>query len=204
MKTLINRLLTIFCLLFVMQSAFSQSAVAVLDKVAEKFKNGGDVLVGFSLNSREVPSSSGTIKLSGQKFYIELQGMKIWFNGKTMWSYVEDNMEVNVTNPTPAEVAKLNPYAFVTLYKSGYKTKFGKSTSKYYDIILSALSKDKDFKSINVRVGKSNHQLMYVKMQAEGSEVEIHVNSYKQAKFKPDTFVFDKKKYPEVDIIDLR
>ena len=203
MKTILNKLITVLCLLFVSQSAFSQSAVGVLDKVAEKFKSGGDVVIGFTVNSKDA-SSDGTIKLSGQKFHIALTGMNIWFNGKTMWSYVEENMEVNVTNPTPAEVAKLNPYSFVTLYKSGYKTKFDKSTSVYHDIILTAVNNDKDFKNINVRINKSNMQLMYVKMQTENGSVEIKVNSYKSAKFKPDTFVFNKKKYPGVDIIDLR
>ena len=66
------------------------------------------------------------------------------------------------------------------------------------------INNDKDFKTINVRINKSNMQLMYVKMQTENGSVEIKVNSYKSAKFKLDTFVFNKKKYPGVDIIDLR
>ena len=42
-------------------------------------------------------------QLSGQKFVVNMGGTITWFDGKTMWSYVKKNEEVNVTTPTAAD-----------------------------------------------------------------------------------------------------
>ena len=46
----------------------------------------------------------------------------VWFNGKTQWSYMPSTNEVNVSTPNEVQQAAMNPYTFINMYKSGYKT----------------------------------------------------------------------------------
>ena len=62
--------------------------------------------------------------LKGNKFCLESGGIKTWFDGKTQWSYVEQNEEVNVSSPTPEEIQSVNPYALLTAYKKGFNYRY--------------------------------------------------------------------------------
>lgn len=179
----------------------AQTPMSVLDAVAADYKKKGDTEIAFTLNS----SSKGTIKLSGQKFNISLVDMTMWFNGETLWTYVKENQEVNVTNPTDAEIAKINPYAFVSMYKKGYKAEFGKVETGVHHIVLKSADDKKTFQQIDLRILKASNTLKSVVLTTRrGTTLNIVVDSYKYIKFADSTFVFDAKKYPGVDVIDLR
>ncbi len=199
MKRIINTLFSL-CLAVTMTA---QTAVSVLDDVAAQFKKDGDVEIGFTIKTNNVPSA-GNVKLSGDKFNLSLDGMVVWFDGETMWTYVADNQEVNITNPSATEVAKMNPYAFVTMYKNGYKVEFGKSTSAYYDINLTADDASKSITKINLKIAKATKRLQYVALTSAQGTSEVQVSSYKSVKHPSSAFVFDRKKYKSVEIIDLR
>ncbi len=179
----------------------AQTPMSVLDAVAADYKKKGDTEIAFTLNS----SSKGTIKLSGQKFNISLVDMTMWFNGETLWTYVKENQEVNVTNPTDAEIAKINPYAFVSMYRKGYKAEFGKVETGVHHIVLKSTDDKKTFQQIDLRILKASNTLKSVVLTTRrGTTLNIVVDSYKYIKFADSTFVFDAKKYPGVDVIDLR
>ncbi len=181
----------------------AQSATAVLDKAAQKFKSAGGVKIGFSINN-EKNSASGTIRLKGQKFCTQVSGTTIWFNGKTLWTYVKANEEVNVTTPSASETAKINPYAFLSIYKSGYKATFGTNTSAYYEVVLTSTGKS-TYNKIVARISKTNYHPIYISMSTGSTTMKINVNSYQTGQnYTDDSFVFDKKKYPNAEVIDLR
>ena len=187
------------------QFALAQSATSVLDKTAEKFKAAGGVKASFTMDAGAGPSS-GIIKLQGNKFTIDIGGTYVvWFDGKDMWSYLKDNDEVNITNPTKSEIAKMNPYAFVDLYKKGYEVKMGKSTAKYYEVILKAKDKSSSLQNVKRHINKVNYQPIMIDMSSPKTANKIKINSYQtNLNFDPSTFVFNKKAYPSVEVIDLR
>ncbi len=181
----------------------AQTAVSVLDDVSAQFKKDGDVEIGFTIKNDNAPSA-GNIKISGQKFCLSLDGMVVWFNGETMWTYVAQNQEVNVTNPSASEVARMNPYAFVSIYKNGYTAAFGKSTANYYEINLTADDAAKSIKAIKLRVSKANKRLQYVALVSAHGTSEVQVQSYRTTSHSPSTFEFNKSHYKGVEVIDLR
>lgn len=196
-----RNLLLLFAILLNALSLSAQTPKSVLDDVAANYKKLGDVEIGFSVNE----ISAGIIRLSGEKFNIEFDDMTMWFNGKTLWTYVKSNMEVNVTNPTPAEIAKINPYAFVSLYKSGYSAEFGKSAVGEYSIVLKATDSNKSFKQIDLTISKADKKLKTVELTTRNSSnLFIRVNSYRYKKFADAMFMFDQMQHPDVDIVDLR
>ena len=182
-----------------------KSAMKVLDQAAAKFKTAGSLTVGysFSMNGQQ---GKGTILMSGQKFKNDLGDHIVWFDGKTMWTLVKANDEVNVTEPTPQEIAAMNPYAFVSMYKNGYSASFGKSTNQYHEVILTPTTQKSGAKKIMLRLAKSSLQPTYVSMTvADGNVVNITVTSFKSgAKMGDSTFRFHPKSYPDVEVVDLR
>ena len=180
----------------------AQDAKKILDKSAAAFTKAGNVKIGFSANVNG-NNAGGTICISGSKFQLNTGDMIIWFDGKSMWSYAVVNDEVNVATPTAKEVARMNPYSFLTLYKKGYTCSMGKSTATEHEVILKG-QKGSAFNTITVRMSKKTYQPTYIKTEAK-STMEIKVNSFaSKQNFPASTFTFDKKKYPKVEVIDLR
>lgn len=183
---------------------WAQNATKILDQTAAKLKAAGDVKIGFTLEV-EGGSSTGYIKLQGQKFVLNMGGSIIWFDSKTMWTYLKNNDEVNVTEPSAAEVAKMNPYAFLSFYKNGYAAKMGGGTSKAYEVVLTGNS-NSPFKEVIVRINKSSYIPTSIRMtSAKGAQTYIRCNSFlKNQKYKSSTFQFNQKNYPNAELIDLR
>ena len=184
--------------------SYAQNATQLLDKSAATLRAAGNVKIGFTLEA-EGGASTGYIKLQKQKFVINMGGTITWFDGKTMWTYVKANDEVNVTNPSADAVAKMNPYAFLSFYKKGYTAKMGKSTTKEHEVLLTGKS-GSPFKKVVVRLNKSTKYPTVITMtSSKGTVTTIRCNSFlKNQKYTTATFQFNKKNYPNVEVVDLR
>lgn len=184
--------------------AYAQNANQLLDSSAATLRAAGNVKIGFTMEL-EGGSSTGYIKLQRQKFVINMGGSITWFDGKTMWTYVQANDEVNVTTPSADAVAKMNPYAFLSFYKKGYAVQMGKSTAKEYEVILTG-KQGSPYKKVVVRINKSTRYPSVITMTSSKDAVTtIRCNSFlKNQKYKESTFQFNKKNYPNAEIVDLR
>jgi len=189
--------------LFISQFADAENATAILDKAAAKFKAAGDVKIGFQMTT-EAGSTTGYIDIAGNKFHCDMGGTRVWFDGKTLWNYVKANEEVNVTSPSDAEAARLNPYSFITMYKKGYSCKVGKSAKNYHEVVMTG-SKGAAYKSVIVRLDKKTYRPLYIKTQTAKHTTEVTINSYlPNQQFTPGQFSFSKKEFPGVEVVDLR
>lgn len=200
-----KKILCLFTILLVgTVVAFAQDATAILDKTSAALKAAGNVKIAFSL-STDGGASDGYIKLRGQKFVVNVNGTTTWFDGTTMWSYVKQNDEVNVTTPTATEVAKMNPYSFLTFYKKGYTAKMGTSTSREHEVILTG-NDTSHYKKVVMRINKATNYPSYINMTSpKGLVTTISCNSLqKNQKYTDATFRFNKKNYPGAEVVDLR
>ena len=195
--------LTLMVLVLTVMS-YAQTATQLLDRSASTLRAAGNVKIGFTMEV-EGGSSTGYIKLQRQKFVINMGGSITWFDGKTMWTYVQANDEVNVTTPSADAVAKMNPYAFLSFYKKGYTAKMGKSTAKEHEVILTG-KQGSPYKKVVVRINKSTRYPSVITMTSSKDAVTtIRCNSFlKNQKYKDSTFQFNKKNYPNAEIVDLR
>lgn len=204
MKRILGFAIMLFAMAF-SHVALAQNAVSILDKAASVYRNAGGVKAQFMVSS-EGNSSTGLIMLSGQKFFCNMGGgLMTWFDGKTMWSYVVSNEEVNVTTPTGAELSRINPYAFLSMYKKNYKASMGKSTGLYYEVVLNATDSGSSLRKVVIRISKSSYHPLYIKLVSRKVVNEITVTGYTdKQKYADSTFRFDSKKYPKAEVIDLR
>lgn len=199
-----RRIFLIWTALLVAVLLHAQNATSVLDKSAATLRAAGNVKIGFTLEV-DGGASAGYIKLQRQKFVVNVGGSITWFDGKTMWTYVKANEEVNVTNPSADAVAKMNPYAFLSFYKKGYTAKMGKGTAREHEVLLTGKS-GSPYTNVVVRINKSTQYPTFIKMtSSKGAVTTIRCNSFlKNQKYKDSTFQFNKKNYPDAEIVDLR
>lgn len=107
-------------------SAQKLDAQDILDRTATTFRQAGGIQADFTVQTYAKGvlqgSSVGTIRLKGEKFLLDADGVKTWFDGRTQWSYLTNSDEVNVSEPTPEELQSINPYALLSIYKQATLT----------------------------------------------------------------------------------
>ena len=193
-KYIFSVLIALLSLPVIAQQQQSQ-AKAVLDKTAEAFRKAGGVKADFIIKS----VTNGLVEVI------------TWFDGKTQWSYVVRNDEVNVSNPTQEELQQINPYTFLYMYQKGFSYKLG--TVKTYggkavwEVILTAKDKKQDLERITLYVTKNTYEPLYILLQQRDQQTrnEITVTGYQtRLNYADSIFSFDKKQYPNAEIIDLR
>lgn len=213
-KYIFSVLIALLSLPVIAQQQQSQ-AKAVLDKTAEAFRRAGGVKADFTVkaitNGLAEGAENGTIQLKGEKFMLKTSDIVTWFDGKTQWSYVPKNDEVNVSNPTQEELQQINPYTFLYMYQKGFSYKLG--TAKTYqgkavwEVILTAKDKKQELERITLYVTKDAYEPLYILLQQRGQQTrnEITITSYQTRQNYADSiFVFNRKQYPGAEVIDLR
>lgn len=205
----------LFCvtlLLANIQMAQAQNGTAALDKVVEKFRRSGDLSAAFTLTvynalNEPVDKQSGSIKLSGDKFYWTTPAMTVWYNGQLQWAYVKATEEVNLTEPTPAEIASINPYTLITTYKQNFNVKALKAKNSQQRVAeLTPKKKGTQIDRVVLTVNAStwtpqSFQIYY----SDRTHSTIALSQLVTGQNFPDaTFVFNKKQYPKAEVIDLR
>ena len=182
--------------------SFAQSAKAVLDKAAGTITAQSGVKANFKMTTAN-GSTSGTIAIKGKKFYATTPQAKVWFDGKTQWTYLKNNDEVNVSNPTEAQLQAINPYNFIHLYKRGYTYTMNTAGTDYV-IHLVANSTDRKIKELFISVNKKTYQPKQVKMLQGKKWTTFDINSIKKANIADSQFRFNAKDFPKAEVIDLR
>ena len=210
-KYIFSVLIALLSLPVIAQQQQSQAKV-ILDKTAEAFRKAGGVKADFTVkavaNGLVEGAENGTIQLKGEKFVLKTSDIITWFDGKTQWSYLESSEEVNVSNPTPEELQTINPYALLSIYKNGYNYKYAGTKSRNgkqgFEVILTPENKQ-DITSITLFVSQT-YQPLYIKVEQNNKSAnEIIVTSYQTNQpLDNATFKFDKKKFPNAEVIDLR
>ena len=196
------------------QQQQSQAKV-ILDKTAEAFRKAGGVKADFTVkavaNGLVEGAENGTIQLKGEKFVLKTSDIITWFDGKTQWSYVTKNDEVNVSNPTQEELQQINPYTFLYMYQKGFSYKLGATKTfrgkSVWEVVLTARDKKQELERITLFVTKDTYEPLYILLQQRGQQTrnEITVTSYQTGQNYTDrVFTFDKKQYPNAEVIDLR
>lgn len=207
--------LLILVFLFSILGLNAQDAKSILDKANLAYNQAGGITASFTINTEDVKgktvySQDGKAYLKGNKFKIDVPDGITWFDGKTQWVYAKGGDEVNVSNPTGEELAGVSPSVLLSLYKTGFKLNYkGEKKEKaktVYVVEMIPLGKKTEFTKMVIHIDKAtsiftsvstfgkdgvNNQLIITKLQTGVSLLD-------------NLFVFNKKEYPQIEVIDLR
>ena len=208
---------TLTILLFSLCSFAQKDAKAkeILDKASKAYEQAGNLSVYFTMDIKEQGSSAvnkfdGQLHLKSTKLQLTTPEAETWFDGKTQWVYMKNIQEVNISEPSESEMQSINPSIIFNIYKKGGNYKFNseKTDSKnrnVYEIELIPHVKN-EMSRIIVQINKTDYMPVYLHIFYKNKmENKIYINKYSTKQNHPDKlFSFDKSKYPDAEIIDLR
>ncbi|MBR1485274.1 MAG: cell envelope biogenesis protein LolA [Prevotella sp.] len=180
----------------------AQTAKEVLDKCAATLTAKEGLRADFTMQSAQYGSASGTIAVKGRMFHATTSVAAMWFDGKTQWTYMKKNDEVNVTTPSESELQAFNPYNFINMYKKGYKYSMT-TADKSYKVHLTATG-SKKISEMFITVDKSSYQPSEVKMLQGKKWTTFTISNLKKVAMADAEFRFNSKDYPTAEVIDLR
>jgi len=181
--------------------AYGQSAKQVLDKTAAVVAAKSGAKASFTIKGDQM-NASGTIAIKGRKFQASTPQATIWFDGKTQWTYLKKNDEVNVANPTEAELAAINPYNFIYMYKKGYKYTMEKKNGSFI-VHLTATNK-RSIQEMYITINPKSYIPSQIRMRQQKGWTTITISGFKQSKLSDGLFRFNSKDFPNAEVIDLR
>ncbi|MFY7879880.1 MAG: LolA family protein [Lacibacter sp.] len=204
---------------FSQKSSFGQSdpnAKKILDAVSAKFKTYKGVQATFSFKNEDgkgkvLGLKKGVLYMKGNKYRVTITGgQDIFCDGTTIWTYDKASNEVTISKYDPSQNT-ITPQKLFTnfydkdfLYKLNGEKKEGGKTIQ--EIELTPYDKSKPFFKVYVMVDKTAQTIVSTKvLEKGGNRYTYAVGSLNgNAQVNDAQFVFDKKKYPGVEIVDLR
>lgn len=180
----------------------AQTAKTVLDKAAAHITVKEGVKANFKMQGG-IGNTSGTILIKGKKFHATTPQAIVWFDGKTMWTYMKKNEEVNVSNPTEAQLQAINPYNFINLYKNGYNSTLN-NTGNSYVVHLTTTANNRKIKELFITIDKKSYHPTQVKLLQGKSWTIFDITDLSKSKVSDSQFRFNAKDFPKAEVIDLR
>ncbi|GAA0877829.1 LolA-like putative outer membrane lipoprotein chaperone [Algoriphagus jejuensis] len=210
--------LILFSLVFASFQAFAQKdskAKAVLDGMSQKYQSMKGFTAGFDYTYQDGGGTgdrqSGEIAVSGEKYRLKLPDQEIYNDGKTVWTFIQTASYKEVTiNDAGQMEGELTPSNVYRMYQNGFnyklladKTYQGKAVNV---VELTALKANAPFKQVKLMVDKATKDLLGWEMfDGQGGMFSYSFKDLKAAPSLPtEHFVFDPKKYPGIEVIDLR
>ncbi|MCO5271673.1 MAG: outer membrane lipoprotein carrier protein LolA [Cyclobacteriaceae bacterium] len=193
---------------------YDPKALEILEAMSAKYK---------SLNSFEANLTSsltnetdgineqfkGKITVKGNKFKLVIDDQEIINDGTTVWTYLPSASEVNIDNVDP-DSDEMNPSKFYIIYKKGYKYLYledqteGGVLCEVVDLVPE--KKDAQYFKIRMNIGKKDKSIQsWTMFDKSGNRYKYTISKFvPNVKVDDSFFTFDPKKYPGVEIIDLR
>jgi outer membrane lipoprotein carrier protein len=197
------------------QTSNDPDAKKVLDAVSTKFKTFKTVKATFTYKvenaaGKALSTKTGSILMKGTKYRVSFGGQEIFSDGKTVWNYDKAANEVTISN-LDASAGTITPQKLFTnfydndfLYKLNGEKKMGAKTLQ--EIEMTPTDKSKPFHKVYVLVDKNAKTLYSTKVLEKGGNKYSYTvaNMNTTTAMADNQFVFDKSKYPGVEVVDLR
>jgi outer membrane lipoprotein-sorting protein len=190
-------------------------AKKILDAVSAKFKTYTSVQASFTYKvenaaGKALSTKNGTILMKGTKYRLSFGGQEIFCNGTTVWNYEKGANEVTINTVDPAAGTITPQKLFSNFYdKDFYYTLNGEKkigNKVVQEIQMTPVDKKKSFHTVYLQIDKASQSIYSTKvLENGGSRYSYTVTSMKTNVPAADNqFVFDKSKYPGVNVEDLR
>lgn len=197
------------------QTKSDPEAKKVLDAVSAKFRTFKSPQATFTYQvenaqGKVLSTKKGAVNMKGNKYKVTMGGMEIFSDGRTSWNLDKGANEVTVSGVDLGGAAMTPQKLFTNFYDkdflyklNGEKKVAGKTVQ---EIELTPTDKNKPFHKVYVLIDKAGKTIYSARfLEKTGNRYSYTINSLNpNAAVSDEAFVFDKRKYPGVEIVDLR
>lgn len=195
-------------------SQYDPKALETLEAMSAKYKAitafEANLTTGLTNESEGVKEEfNGKITVKGDKFRLLLDDQEIINNGTTVWTYLPSAKEVNIDNFDPG-ADDINPSKIFDMYKKGFKYLYLADKTENgvlcEEIDLVPEKKDAQYFKIKMMISKKDKSIMsWTMFDKSGNRYKYSITKFvSNLKVDDSFFTFDPKKYPGVEVIDLR
>jgi outer membrane lipoprotein carrier protein len=185
------------------------AAKKILDAVSAKFKTFKTVESKFSIKiensaGKNLGTKSGTFYMKGSKYRIMATSQEQFSDGVNIWTLDKAAKEVTINKIDPSANSITPQKLFTNFYDKDYLYKLNGTTNGVSEIELTPTDKTKAIFKILMSV--SNNSITSMKLlEKTGNKYLLSISGIKtNAVIQDATFVYDPKKYPGVEVVDLR
>ena len=190
-------------------------AKKILDAVSTKFRTYKTPQAAFTYQienaqGKTLSTKTGTVTMKGNKYHVTMNGMEIFSDGRTSWNYDKSANEVTVSGVETGSNAMTPQKLFTNFYDrdfyyklNGEKKVGGKTVQ---EIEMTPTDKTRPFHKVYILVDKASNNIYSARfLEKNGNRY-----SYTVTKISPNAaasdaeFMFNKSKYPGVEVVDLR
>ena len=209
----------IVCLLFVASciSGFAQTdakAKKWLDEVSAKYDAYKTIQSDFSFSvqqaSAETQTEKGTLFLDKHKnqFHIVLPAQNIISDGKTTWSVLKEDQEVQVSEAAD-QGGSIGPTNLFTFYKKGFNySSLADETqgqNRLHVIELTPIDTKTNYAKIKLRINSKQHIHDVQITDKSGAQYRYTIHTlYVNHQIPAKNFTFNASDYPNYEVVDLR
>lgn len=191
-------------------------AKAILAEVSKKYRSYDVIKTDFTFTldnpqAKVKETQVGTLyaKSKANKYKVVLKAQELISDGRNQWTYVKADKEVQLSEVDNSPNA-MNPAQIFTIYEKGFKylyTGDSKVNNRITHVIdLTPLDSKRSFFKVRLNIDKLNKQISNATIfDKNGNRYTYTIRTFTpNVKVPESMFGFDAKKYPGVEVVDLR
>jgi len=191
-------------------------AKAILANVSRKYRSYDIIKTDFTYtlenqqaNTKETQTGTIYVKSKTNKYKIILKGQELISDGKTQWTYLKADKEVQLSD-IDKDPNTLNPAKIFTIYETGFKyiyTGDTKVNGRVNNVIeLTPVDTKRSYFKVRLDIDQLNNQITNaVIFDKNGNRYTYAIDTFTpNMKVSESIFAFDPKQYPGVQVVDLR
>ena len=186
-------------------------AKKILDAVSAKFKTFKTVTAKFALkienaSNKQLGNKTGNVYMKGLKYRVSITGQEIFCDGSNVWTLDKAAKEVTINKLDLSNNTITPQKLFTNFYDKDFLYKLNGEVKGVQEIELTPIDKSKPFHKVLVYVNKASQTISSTKVfENAGNRYTYTVSGMNTSGAVTDAmFLFDAKKYPGVDVVDLR
>lgn len=196
------------------QAQTEEGAKNILKQVSDKYDAYKTIQTNFEFlvefPESEKTTAKGTLYLDKARnsYRIKLPNQEVISNGKDVWSILSEDKEVQITESMESDET-ISPNNIFTFYKKGYKyirmqDEFSNG-QKLKVIELSPENTQQNYFKIKLRINPNSHIQDVKIFDKSGARYTYNItNLYVNHKINSNHFAFQKERYKDYEIVDLR
>lgn len=191
-------------------------AKAILADVSKKYRSYDVIKTDFAYTLenqqakiKETQVGTLFVRSKTNKYKIILKGQELISDGKNQWTYLKADKEVQLSEVDNTSEG-LNPAKIFTIYEKGFKYLYINDTKVngriVHNIDLTPTDGKRTFFKVRLQIDKLNKQIANaIIFDKNGNRYTYTIKTFiPNIKVPESTFAFDAKKYPGVEVVDLR
>lgn len=188
-------------------------AKVVLDKTSSTFKQlknlKADLEIFIESPDQEPFQQKAVVYIQGQNFRLELPDEVIICDNKSIWRYLKDMNEVQISDYEPGD-DEITPTNIFNIYENDFYYQYGEEVieggKKYHSVDLTPFDKEKSYFKVRVWVSVTDNFIHKMKVfDKNGTRYTYSIDNLKKdTELKAGIFQFNKSDYPGIHVEDLR